>query len=123
VQPIVRAGGYMECKKCQGGLALRATGLISRTTPLQEIFRPCYRVIRTGRASGIAATLTARRRARNTGRSSRRYDNGVGNATTTNVRVISRACPLARPFDRRGMLDYDVTDRVLSVILSPWLAE
>jgi glutamate racemase len=44
-------------------------------------------------------------------------------ATNTNVRVTSRACPLLVPLIEEGLLDDDVTDRVIVRYLEPLLAD
>ena len=44
-------------------------------------------------------------------------------ATDNNVRVSSRACPLLVPLIEEGLLDDDVTDRVIVRYLEPLLAD
>src|SRR5215831_2765364 len=44
-------------------------------------------------------------------------------ATDNNVRVSSRACPLLVPLIEEGLLDDDVTDRVISRYLKPLLVD
>jgi glutamate racemase len=44
-------------------------------------------------------------------------------ATDTNVRVSSRACPLLVPLIEEGLLDDDVTDRVIVRYLQPLVAD
>jgi glutamate racemase len=44
-------------------------------------------------------------------------------ATDNNVRVSSRACPLLVPLIEEGLLDDDVTDRVIGRYLEPLLAD
>jgi len=44
-------------------------------------------------------------------------------ATDNNVRVSSRACPLLVPLIEEGLLDDDVTDRVISRYLEPLLSD
>ena len=44
-------------------------------------------------------------------------------ATDNNVRVSSRACPLLVPLIEEGLLDNDVTDRVIVCYLEPLLAD
>jgi glutamate racemase len=44
-------------------------------------------------------------------------------ATDTNVRVSSRACPLLVPLIEEGLLDDEVTDRVISRYLEPLLVD
>jgi glutamate racemase len=60
---------------------------------------------------------------RNTGDDSQRSVRKALHATDNNVRVSSRACPLLVPLIEEGLLDDDVTDRVIVRYLEPLLAD
>ena len=59
------------------------------------------------------------------------FDSGIGGLTVVkalraadnNVRVSSRACPLLVPLIEEGLLDDDVTDRMIMRYLEPLLAD